>query len=238
MIKKFKLGFVLILFLLFSFIKINTKGVLNNSLNQNQGVNQSYQPSVEEASAYQACSNFVKDKETLVLFGLDQKKQEKVYKDFLKDYENGNCGEIQETSKTDVNGNFIVVDPFNKLTIYTGPKELSPLVFSPYQSSLKKIQTKTKVINNYLVKNFYYTSKEEINRVLKKLYKFKFSDFLSVEEEKTKLEKISSSVVINQTYVKKQPLNDNVIQTKIFVYIAIGLTILSIIVYIFIKFKY
>lgn len=196
-----------------------------------------YQPTQKENIAYQVCSNYVQDLKSLVLNGKTIEQQKTIYSDFLKDYNNGNCGEIEKKTKTEINGVITLYDPFNNKVIYEGIKNLNPnlLNTSPYQQSLKKVQLKTKIINQYLLTDFKYSKWEKINSTLQKLYAFEFNKNKSINEEEKQLKNIVNTFdVNNDKHEMKKVSNSN--QTKIYLLIASLLTSITISLIIIIKY--
>lgn len=183
-----------------------------------------YVPSIEETNAYNICSTYVNDIESLTLANKTYKQQKKVYTDFVKDYNHGNCGEIQTQSKLDSNGNITLYDPFAKKVIYHGVPELDPKVFSSYQLNLKKIQLKTKIINQFILKDFKATPSKNILNTFNNLVKFKFLANNSLQKEEIRLKKIVNNLHIST--FQKEHKSPNFTTTQ---YYLLGTSFFSII---------
>lgn len=161
-----------------------------------------YKPSEKELLAYNTCSYYVNSKDTL--FENTYKKEKKMYHDFLKDFNNGECGDITLIKKQNINGLIKVVDPYNHIKVYEGTTIITPNYLktsSKYELSLSKIKIKVDYITNFLLKDYQYTKYSELENILEKLKKY------DLRHKSTKIinsdfKKISNKLIINSKFTK------------------------------------
>lgn len=201
---------------------------------------QDYEPTTEQKNAYDICAKYVKDESSLQVIGKSYKQQKKVYTDFLKDYNDGNCGIVKDDADAqsfDINAPALISDPFTNQKIYEGEKMLNAATDSntAYQKALKKIKVKIEIINKFLVTNSSYTTWDEISTVLQKLYDYKFSSKLSISTERKKLVAITKQLKVQTKY--KKITSKISIQTRYYVIGTIVITILTVFGLIVLKIK-